>query len=291
MPSVIALALVVIAVLLAGPVPRLMARLPVMRRSPAAALLAWQAVTIAAILASLAAAPATLPLILFDGQAVWQHVVPILIAGVVSAVMLVRFLVAGHQIGTRMRTLREQHRELVDIIAAHDLDHPTLRILEHPTPTAYCLPGRGRERVVVSRGVLQALHPAEVRAVLAHEQAHLNARHDLLIEFFSVIHETLPEGMRAQAAMREVRLLVEILADQRAARRVGVAPTVRALDILAAGAAPEAAMGASAAATAPVRIQLLHDGPGPAHLTGLIYAYAAAVLALPLVLAGVSVVS
>ncbi|MFV0462838.1 MAG: M56 family metallopeptidase [Nostocoides sp.] len=281
----IALALVVVAVLLAGPAPRVMARLPALRRSPRAALLAWQAVTLAAILAALAAAPATLPIVLVDGQAVWQHVVLIMIAGAVSLIVLVRFLVAGHRIGTRMRELRERHRELVDIIAEQDVRHPTLRILEHPAPTAYCLPGHRRGRVVVSRGVLLALSAPELGAVLAHEQAHLRARHDLLIEFFSVIHETVPEGLRATAAMSEVRLLAEVLADRQAASRVGVSPTVRALGVLSAGPAPEASLSVSATATAPIRIRLLQDGPSPRRLTGAIYTYAALVLGLPIGLA------
>ncbi len=272
--------LVALAIVLACPVPRVMARLSVLRSAPRAALFAWQAVTLSAIVAAVAAAPAILPLVLFDGQAVWQHFVVMCVAGGVSLVMIGRLLLAGHRIGHRMRVMRTRHRELVDIIARHDSRDAALRILAHPTPTAYCLPGRHR-RVVVSQGVIEALNERELVAVLSHEQAHLRARHDLLIEFFSVIHETVPALVRSPAAMSEVRLLVEALADRAAARRAGVPATTRALDVLAGGRAPEASMAVSAAGMAPVRIALLRRGwPNPL-LSTVVYTYAAALLALP----------
>ncbi len=278
----IAALLLLLAVVLAWPTPRMMARQAWPRRNPRAALIAWQAVTLSAIVAAVAAAPAILPLILFDGQAVWQHPMLMAVATAVSAIMLGRLLLAGHRIGRRMRKVRTRHRELVDIIAHYDDAAADLRILEHPTPTAYCLPGRER-RVVVSRGVVEALDDTELAAVLAHEHAHLRGRHDLLVEFFSVIHETVPAPVRCSAAMREVRLLIEVLADRAAVRSVGAAATARALDVLAGGTAPEAAMGASAAGQAPVRISLLRPSASPV-VTGVMYGYAATLLVLPILL-------
>ncbi|HQV92727.1 MAG TPA: M56 family peptidase, partial [Phycicoccus sp.] len=138
----IAFALVLLAVALAWPVPRLMARAQVFRRSPRAALFAWQCVTLSAILAALAAAPAVAPLVLFDGQEVWKHFVILVVAACVSGLMLARLLIAGHSIGRRMRVLRARHRDLVDIIALDHDPHTRVRVLDHPVPTAYCLPGR-----------------------------------------------------------------------------------------------------------------------------------------------------
>ncbi len=275
----IAAALVALAVTLAWPVPRVMARRHTFRRAPRAALFAWQAVTVSAILAALAAAPAILPLVLFDGQTVYQHFMIMAVAISVSGVMLGRLLLAGHRIGRGMRQRRRQHRELVDIIARQHHDH--VRILEHRTPTAYCLPGR-EKRVVLSQGVIDTLTPKELDAVLAHEEAHLAARHDLLLEFFSVIHETVPEPLRCQAAMSEVRLLVEALADRASVRRVGELVTAQALLALADSRAPEAAMGVGTALTAPTRLKIIAAGrPSPA-LPVVMYTYAVALVAAPL---------
>lgn len=278
LPVITAL-LIGLTVILAWAAPRIMARQTIFRRSPRAALFAWQAVTLAAIIAGLAAAPTILPIVLFDGQAIWQHGILVLIGVAVSLLLLARLLLAGHHIGTRMRELRREHRELVDIIARQDNDHRGLRILEHPTPTAYCLPGR-HQRVVLSRGALDALDPEEFAAVLTHERAHLRARHDLLVEFFSVIHETVPAPLRSQAAMREVRLLVEVLADRSAVREVGAPAMQSALLALSGARAPEAAMSMNAVASAPVRIDLLQRRSS-ALLSVVIYGYAALLLLLP----------
>lgn len=278
--AVIALALIILAVLLAWPVPRLMARTQMFRHSPRAALFAWQSVTLGAILAALAAAPALAPLVLFDGQEVWKHFAILMLAGCASGLMLARLLVAGHSIGRRMRVLRARHRELVDIISLQPQPGSKLRVLDHPAPTAYCLPGR-ESRVVISQGVLDAMPPKAFAAVLAHEGAHLRARHDLLIEFFSVIHETVPEPVRCGVAMSEVRLLVEALADRASVRRVGALPTRVALLTLSGSKAPVGAMAAGTGSTA-VRLDLVDRAAPRPLLSGVIYAYAAGLIALPL---------
>ncbi len=278
----IALLLVAVAVGLAWPAPRLMARAQVFRRSPRAALFAWQAVTLSAILAALAAAPAIAPMVLFDGQAVWQHFMILALAAAVSGIMLARLLIAGHSIGRRMRVLRHRHREVVDIIALDHEPDSRVRVLDHPDPTAYCLPGRD-SRVVVSQGVLAHMSPRAFQAVLAHEGAHLAARHDLLVEFFSVIHETVPAPLRCSAAMREVRLLIEALADRAAVARVGPEATTAALLTLAGSRAPEAAMAAGVGATA-TRVELIRQARPRPLLSAVMYVYAVGLMALPLVL-------
>lgn len=277
-----AAALVGLALVLAYVAPRLMARHPIFRRSPRPALVAWQAVTLSAILACLAAAPAIAPLVLFDGQELWKHFMILALAAAVSGLMLARLLVAGYSIGRRMRSLRAKHREVVDIIALdHDPDS-SLRVLEHPAPTAYCLPGR-HPRVVVSQGVLTRMTAPAFTAVLAHERAHLSARHDLLLEFFSVIHETVPAPLRCQAAMHEVRLLVEALADRASVRAVGAEPTRQALLTLSGSSAPEAAMAAGVGATAS-RLELIGQARPHRLLSAVMYTYAAGLIVMPLLL-------
>ena len=278
MEFVIPFLLAGLAVLLAWVAPGLMARQKRFRRAPRAALVAWQAVSVGGILAALAAAPAAVPLLL-QGDDPIMGAELVVLALVVSGAVLLRLLWAGHRVGTRLRRIRSDHRELVDIIATHDRDR--VRILQHPTPTAYCIPGR-RSRVVLSQGVLDALPDDQLDAVVAHEDAHLRSRHDLLLEFFTVVHEAVPRPLRSDAALFEVRLLVEALADRAAVRRSGELATARALLTLAGSRAPEAALGAGT--TAPVRLRLLADGPPPAVLSATAYAWAALAGTLPLVL-------
>jgi Zn-dependent protease with chaperone function len=279
MEPVIPFVLAGLAVLLAWVAPGLMARQKRLRRAPRAALAAWQAVTLGGVLAALAAAPAAVPLLL-DGADAAAHLDLVVPAILVSGLVLARLLWAGHNVGTRLRRVRSDHRQLVDIIASHERDE-RVRILQHPTPTAYCIPGR-QSRVVLSQGVLDALPGDQLEAVVAHEDAHLRGRHDLLLEFFSVVHEAVPGPLRSDAALAEVRLLIEALADRAAVRRSGEVATARALLTLAGSRAPEAALGAGT--TAPVRLRLLADGPPHPALSVLAYGYAALAGTLPVLL-------
>jgi Zn-dependent protease with chaperone function len=266
-----------LAVLLAWVAPGLMARRKVFRRAPRSALVAWQAVAVGGILAALVAAPAALPLLL-DGDDPMPDLWLIVPAVLLSALVLARLLYAGHRVGTRLRQVRADHRELVDIVARHD---ERVRILEHPTPTAYCIPGR-QARVVLSQGVLDALPAEQLEAVVAHEEAHLRGRHDLLLEFFAVVTRAVPTRLRSESALGEVRLLVEALADRAAVRRSGEVATARALLTLAGSRTPEAALGVGT--TAPVRLRLLADGPPNPALPLLAYSFSALAATLPLVL-------
>jgi Zn-dependent protease with chaperone function len=274
---VIPLALAATAVALTWIAPALMARQRRLRRAPRAALVAWQAVTVGGILAALVTAPAALPLVL-RGDRPLEHVGWFVAAGVVSGAVLVRLLVSARVVGRRLRAARADHSALVDIIAAHDAGR--VRVLQHPTPTAYCIPGR-HARVVISQGVLDALTPDQLDAVVAHEDAHLRARHDLLLELFAVAHGAVPRLLRSDAALGEVGLLVEALADRAAVRCSGEVATARALVAIAASRAPDAALGAGS--TAPVRLKLLADGPHRT-VSALAYVYATLATVLPLAL-------
>lgn len=267
----------VLAVLLAGPVPASMARLPRLRRTPRAAMLLWQSVALGAVLAAVGAG-----LSLFTDHAWRQPPGPV--GWVVSAVALsltvmvvARLLLSGHRVGTTLRALRRRHREQLDLLA---YDGPGARVLEHEVPVAYCVPGmHGSAQVVVSAGAIDRLSSAEVEAVLAHERAHLRARHDLVLEAFSVLHRAFPRWVSSRAALGEVQLLAEVLADRAAARVTGPVPLARALVALAEGRTPHAALGAGQVALVD-RVRLLDDGEHPLQAAVLIL-LAAAVIALP----------
>ena len=89
-------------------------------------------------------------------------------------------------------------------------------MLDHPVPVAYCLPGL-RSRLVLSAGVLDALEPAAVQAVLAHERAHLRERHDLVVLPFVAWGATAPFVRGMVCAQLAVAALVEMRADDVAA--------------------------------------------------------------------------
>lgn len=274
----------VLAVLLAGPVPFLLVRATAFRRTPRAAMVLWQSIALAAVLAALGAG-----LSLTTANAGWGDRPGIGQYAVAAAALLLtllvlgRLLLSGHRVGTDLRALRRRHREQVDLLASRG--RPDVRVLEHDVPVAYCLPGVRTSRVVVSAGALGRLEDEEVDAVLAHERAHLRARHDLVLEAFGVLHHAFPRWVSSHAALLEVRLLVEILADAAAARTAGRRPLGHALVALAEGRAPAVehgvTLGAAGAGDLLVRVQLLRDtGAHPVQATALVLA-AIGVLVLP----------
>jgi len=273
-------ALVAMAGLVLVALPRIMARRPGWRRAPRPALVVWQAVSLAGVVAALGAAPAAIPLVTDEYSG--PHLLVVGVAVAVSVFMLARLLLSGHRVGRRLREVRRQHRELVDLIGLRDDRLGThARVLAHPSPSAYCVPGQNG-RMVLTEGALAALTPGELTAVLEHERSHLRARHDLVLEFFTVLHESVPARVRSSAGMGEVRLLVEVLADRRAVSRTDPVTVGRALVRLAEVPAADGLLGASAG-TAATRIALL-DNRAAGWMAPVMYAFGVLALATPVVL-------
>ncbi len=277
--------LAALAVLHAGPLPSLLARTPAIRRAPRAAVALWQAIALAAVLAALGAGLVTVTAAgLGPGHGLLDRSVAVA-ALLLTLVVMGRLLLTGHLVGTRLRAVRRRHRALVDLVAARDAAlEPSVLVLEDSAPVAYCLPGIVSGRVVISRGAETALEPEELRAVVAHERAHLAARHDLVLEAFTVLHDAFPRFVAGARALAEVRLLVEVLADAAARRKHGALPLARALVALAGTAAPDAALAIGAGSGSPdlrARITLLADERPHRVVSAALYAAAAAVLALP----------
>jgi len=279
--SMTTLVLAALAIVLAGPVPWALTRWPALRRTPRAAMVLWQSVALAAVLAALGAGLSLVTSQLtgeLSAQAYGFSVIPLALTGLVLA----RLLLSGHRVGTDLRALRRRHRRLVDLLAK---DRAGVHVLEHEAPTAYCLPGL-RSRVVVSSGALDSLTGRELAAVLAHERAHLRARHDLVLEAFTVLQQAFPAVVTSRHALDEVRLLVEVLADRAARRRHGATPLVAAFSALTAGGAatpPRSALAVSGTGLR-VRLELLLDERPHRLQAGCLLFAAVAVLVLPTVL-------
>ncbi|MBO1754846.1 M56 family metallopeptidase [Allobranchiibius sp. CTAmp26] len=240
--------LLLLTVVLAWPAPRLLPRWTALRGVPGPALWLWQGVSLGAVVAGLELAPLAVLYVVRVGDglpAPRDHIVLAAIAALVSALLAGRLLARAHVVGRRLRKVRREHRELVDLLdePVHAAGLPAqVRVLSHPTATAYCVPGLSR-RVVLTSGTIEALPPAELRAVLAHELAHLRHRHDLVLEFFTVWHTAVPRRLRSDRGLETVRLLIELLADRSAERAVGRVPVARALVALARAEHPTGTLG------------------------------------------------
>src|SRR5712691_11632709 len=125
-----------------------------------------------------------------------------LAAGITLLALLVWILAAA---ATAVFRARHRQRALLGLLAHDDPKVPGALVVDHPAAAAYC--------------VLDLLDADELAAVLAHERAHLRARHDLVLLPFSALLKAFRWSAIARAANAEVALLVEMLADDRARRR------------------------------------------------------------------------
>ena len=296
-----ALAFTILAVLLVGPAPALLARATWPLRAPRAAMVLWQAIALAAVLSAFSAGIAIATRVLVPGpdgrptasiigavdRLGWPLWISYIAAFALTVLVGVRLMVAVVRVVIANRRRRAHHRMVVDLVGVgHDaaLAQPCagtrdLRILNVPQPLAYCLPGV-RSRVVVSEGTLSTLTDAEVAAILTHERAHLRARHDLVLEAFTAVHAAFPRLVRSANALRAVQLLVELLADDAAVRATGRTPLARALVACASGLAPSGALAAGGPSTV-VRVRRLSGRGNSLALSVAAYLAAAAVLVVP----------
>jgi Zn-dependent protease with chaperone function len=233
---VTALALGALGLTLSLVVPGLLARARWPDRAPAAAVVLWQALTLTAVLSALGvvlAAPEEVVRAAGSGRPV--ATAALLAALAVAALIVARLLVSLARVSYRSRARRSRHRMLVDLLDRaerhRELDVDGLRVLDGALPLAYCVPGRS-PRVVLSDGALRVLDDTQVAAVLAHEQAHLRHRHDVVTESFTAFYRAVPGPLRSRVPLDAVHLLLEMVADDAARRRCGADAVRGALERL-----------------------------------------------------------
>lgn len=288
-----ALAFTIVALVLSGPVPAMVARATWPTRAPRAAIVLWQSIALAAVLSAFSAGIAIASRLFVpgpDGRPTatitseiaalgWPLWTAYVIVFAVTLVIGARLTYAVIQVAIATRRRRAHHRMVVDLVGKSQGSH--LRILDVAQPLAYCLPGV-RSRVVVSEGALNALADNEMAAILTHERAHLRARHDLVLEMFTAVHAAFPRFVRSAHALHAVRLLIEMLADDAAVRAAGPTPLARALVACASGRTPSGALAAGGPTTV-LRVRRLGGRPNSRVLAATAYLAAAAVLVVPTV--------
>ncbi|TFC28410.1 M56 family peptidase [Cryobacterium sp. TMT1-3] len=269
----------VIALLLAWPVPLALARAGWPARSPGVALVLWQAIALSGGLSMIGSLllyglvpfgadlgagvsalsgdlrAGTLPV----GTSV-SHVLALGAAILLGTHLLLNLLATF----VRAERQRRRHHTLIALLSDPLHGQPGMRVIDHPAPVAYCLPGAGHSATVLSNGLLRLLDAEQVRAVIAHEQAHLVQQHHLVLLAFKSWHSALPWFPIANRAENAVALLVEMLADDHARRVVDDHTLARAIALtgfaLAGFAAPSLGE-ADATARAAASASLTEKGP------------------------------
>ncbi|WP_031467492.1 M56 family metallopeptidase [Sciscionella sediminilitoris] len=187
----------------------------------------------------------------------------LIVAPLVGAVLfgaLAWFGLVAARVLVRNLRWRRTHLSLVRACGAeeHDWRGTTVFWLDQHAPVAYSLGGRNGT-VVVTKGVAELPAPQRA-AILAHEHAHLRARHHLLVLAAEACARAFPFLPLCRSAPPILRMLVELSADACAAREHGSGSVRDALRTLADGhpSAPVPALGMSRDA---VRARLRWLGP------------------------------
>src|SRR5215469_14688785 len=253
-----------------------MLRGPWAARSPQLAMTLWlvlPASWVAAIVLAILAATAPLPLtwpksphgdgqVLLAGQTVPGGRV-IAIAGLLVAAAVV--LRAAGCVACEFRRALRDRREHAALVAAAGRpgDEPDVAIVDHDVPAVYCLPC-GRHQIVISAGALTALTPEQLRAVLAHERAHLRRRHHVNLALATALSRAFPRVPLLSQAQPQLAVLAEMAADDAAIRCHRRDDLASALVVLArAGAGAQPATLAASGPEAIARLQRLLEPEPP----------------------------
>lgn len=141
---------------------------------------------------------------------------------------------------------RRRHQEALQFVVRLSGDIEDVCVLDHPVPVAYCVPSRKRP-IVVSSGALDRLDDTQLQAVLAHERAHLRYRHHLFLTVVDALAAALFWLPTFRGARRCLPILLEMSADDVAARRCGRRTVAVALRKLAIAPSPIGGLAAHSA--------------------------------------------
>ena len=271
--------LAVLAIVLAWPVPILLSRAQWPARSPFTAMLLWQAIALAGGLSMIGAMlvyglepigdnliaglRALAGMVLFNAPTTalgFWHIFALSAAALLTAHLVFTLLLTYYKIQRQ----RRRHRELLGLLASPSGQDAGTLVISHDSPVAYCLPGGARSVTVLSDGLMAALEPAELRAVLSHENAHLSQRHHLLLWAFAAWRQALPWLPTTRLAQESVNSLIEMLADDVALKTESKATLIKAIAIVASGSAGNTSAGELRPASPGLALSGLEPGPGGA---------------------------
>ena len=145
----------------------------------------------------------------------------------ISAVVISR--VGRSVLGLRARS--HAHAREARMVG-HPTDKPGVLVVDAHRPAAYCVSGKPNA-IVVTTGALDALDGSQLAAVLAHENAHIAGHHHQVLMVLRGLATSLPRLPLFRSGAAAVADLLEMCADDVAARRFGTRPLLVGLLTLA----------------------------------------------------------
>lgn len=220
-----------------GLTPKALTRSPWQIRFPRIALAGWLTAFWLGVLSLITAVISAVYLSMIAGEnyAIWWNIA-VTVTGWLS------LLLTGAAIALLLKlneTLAENRRELIRNLASQQVTD--LQVVEPNFPiiiygsdeiSAYAVGGRD-PKIFVSSALISLVKPEHLQAILAHEYAHIRLKHDGIRRIIEINASSLPFVKSGQKLRQAVSLLIELIADDAAARQVGPAALANALTLIA----------------------------------------------------------
>lgn len=257
-----AIGLIAYIAIVVGLAPHLLQRLSHSGLTPHLAITAW----LVAIMGVIIAGISVVVLLLKTLWALLHHYSPVLSNcmkqihnGIISASnspLLLGFLLLSALIGltiiglcvrflwlmAKMSRDTTDHAHQARLIGTTTQDADVILIEAHQA-AAYAVAGKP-STIVLTSAADSILSHEQRAAVLAHERAHLAGKHALLVRLFKALGSVCPRSQLVTKASQNIALLLEMCADDAAARRYGSGAVVSGLLALC-GITPAGTLGAA----------------------------------------------
>ncbi len=138
----------------------------------------------------------------------------------IAAAVTVAAAIIGMRLATavlEMRARAHEHARAVRLVG-HRTGEPDVVMVEAAKPAAYCVAGRP-PAIVVTSAARAALDDRQLAAVLAHERAHLAGHHAVIVSALRAVATMFPRLSLFTYGAQQVSRLLEMCADDVAARR------------------------------------------------------------------------
>ncbi|WP_253805108.1 MULTISPECIES: M56 family metallopeptidase [Nocardia] len=116
----------------------------------------------------------------------------------------------------RARSVTHRHAQQARMVGRRHHRHDAV-VLDHPEPAAYSVAGNPHA-IVLTQGIVTVLDDVQLAAVMAHERAHLSGHHHFLLAVTRALARVFPRLDLFVTGAAQVARLVEMVADDAAAR-------------------------------------------------------------------------
>ncbi|MFD0560075.1 peptidase M48-like protein [Stackebrandtia endophytica] len=155
--------------------------------------------------------------------------VPVALLVLLPALAMLAVIGRGSLTGIRRyRATRAVSREVADRARSIQIDGYPVLLIPDSRAVAFSLPRR-HGGIVISEGLRTRLDPAELTAVIAHENAHVRQRHHLVMTVVAALHRPLSRVPLVSSVADAVPHYLEIAADNAARGRSGTPALAGAL--------------------------------------------------------------